>query len=333
MTTPALPEVTTGSTVEQAAQNLLARWQGKQATADASAAESEDSAQDDGEESQDEQSDEDDAEAGDNAPEAQTTEPEYELEFGGSKFKLKSSELKDRVAEIQAKAKDLEGGATRKFQEAAELRKSLEAEREQIQQLGKLAVEHTELLADMRSTQREIEQLQGVDWNALSDSDPVTAQKAMARLMTLQNSQQRIGAGIQNAQRQMQARDAEIRSQQAQRGNEQLKALIPSLSDATKAELSAYVAKRDLTPAGREALWDPEVVAAFHDAMKYRAMQSAKPEAKRAVEAPRTLTPGKAVGPQSGAQKRVQTAREAVRTTGKTHDVANLFLARMKAQR
>ena len=335
-TTPATPEVSTGLSTEQAAQSLLARWNSKQQpAADAEASESEPTdATDDGDEPRAEQSDEDQADARDDEPDEQVESTEYELEFAGSKFKLKGENLKDRISEIQAKAKELEGGATRKFQEAADIRKSLEAEREQIQQLGKLATQHTELLADMRSTHREIEQLQGVDWNALSDSDPVTAQKAMARLMTLQNAQQRIGAQIQDATRQMHNADTQMRQQWAQRGAEKLSQLIPGFNDAAKKELSEFIDRRDLTAMGREALWDPEVVAAFHDAMKYRAMKQAAPvQNKRAVDAPKSLRPGTAATPNSNAKQRVDDARRRVRESGKTDDVVSLLLARQKARR
>ena len=335
-TTPATPEVGNGLSTEQAAQSLLARWNSRQqeaADADDSESEAVDEA-DDGDEPHAEQSEQDDADAGDDEPEAQVESTEYELELGGAKFKLKPDELPQRLSEIQAKAKELEGGATRKFQEAAELRKSLEAEREQIQQLGRLAAQHTELLADMRSTQREIEQLSSVDWNALSDSDPVTAQKAMARLMTLQNAQQSIGQRLNEAQRAMQQQDAEIRAQIAQRGTEKLSKLIPDFNEATKAELSKFIAQRELTPMGREALWDPEVVAAFHDAMKYRAMKQAAPvQQKRAVDAPKSLRPGTAATPNTSAKQRADAALKRVRETGKTDDVVSLLLARQKVRR
>jgi hypothetical protein len=331
-TTPAMPEVSTGLTTEQAAQSLLARWNSRQQSADADDSESEaPEATDDGEEPRAEQSREDNADARDDEPEAQEVEStEYELEFAGSKFKLKPEDLPAKFGELQAKAKELEGGATRKFQEAAELRKSLEAEREQIQQLGRIATQHTELLADMRSTQREIEQLQGVDWNALSDSDPVTAQKAMARLMTLQNVQQRIGAQIQDARMQMQQSDVQMRQQWAQRGTERLSQLIPNINDATKKELAEFIGQRDLTPMGKEALWDPEVVAAFHDAMKYRAMKQAAPAEKRAVDAPKTLRPGTAATPITGQKQRVDEARKRLRQTGKTDDLVSLLLAKSR---
>lgn len=333
-TTPATPEVGNGLSTEQAAQSLLARWNSRQ-TADADDSESEPTeAADDGDEPRAEQSDEDQAPERDDEPEAQVESTEYELEFAGAKFKLKPEDLPAKFGELQAKAKELEGGATRRFQEAAELRKALEAEREQIQQLGRIATQHTELLADMRSTQREIEQLQQVDWNALSDSDPVTAQKAMARLMTLQNAQQRIGAQINDARYQMQQSDAQMRQQWAQRGTEQLSKMIPNFGDATKKELSEFIAQRDLTPMGREALWDPEVVAAFHDAMRYRAMKQAAPvQQKRAVDAPKSLRPGTAATPNTSAKQRVDDARRRVRETGKTDDVVSLLLARQKIRR
>jgi hypothetical protein len=151
--------------------------------------------------------------------------------------------------------------------------------------------------------------------------------------MTLQNTQQRIGTQIQDAARQMQHADSQVRQQWAQRGVEKLSQLIPNFNDAAKKELSEFIGKRDLTAVGREALWDPEVVAAFHDAMKYRAMKQAAPAEKRAVDAPKSLRPGTAATPNTSAKQRVDDARKRLRESGKTDDLVNLMLARAKIRR
>ena len=330
-TTPAeQPEVAYHST-QDAAQALLARWQGK---AEKPTAEADESEVPDAEEQADddaEQGDEPTAEAADES-EAQV-EDEIELDVGGDKLRL-PGKLREQAEHIQRKVKELEAGSTRKFQEAAELRKHVEQEREQVAFIGKLAAQHTDLLADLRSTQREISQLEQVDWNALSDSDPVTAQKAMARLMTQQHTQARIVAQLQEASKEIASQEAAVRNANAQRGTERLSKLIPNFSDATRKDLAQYVATRDLTPEGRNALWDPEVVAAFHDAKKYRELTASKPAIdKRAALAQKTLTPGKAGAPATSAKAQIDAAKRRLRESGKTDDVVNLFLARAKAQR
>lgn len=320
--TPAQPEVAY-STTQDAADALLARFNAKSeppATGDES--ESEPPQQDEQEPSA-EQPDEGTADA----QEESTPVEDVELDVAGEKFKLPKA-LQEQAEKIQRKVKDLESGTRKKFDEAAEIRKAVEAEREQVQFIGKLATQHTDLLADMRATTREIEHLNAIDWAAASDQDPVAAQKAMARLMTLQHTQQRIGAQLQEATRQMAAREQELRSQQAARGTERLSKLIPNLSDATKQDLAQYISQRELTPEGKAALWDPEVVAAFHDAKKYRELMAAKPVEKRAVEAQKTLRPGTAATPTSSAKQRADEAKKRAFKSGSTDDLAAALLAR-----
>jgi hypothetical protein len=198
-TTPAQPEVAL-NTEADAAQALLARWGVKPddpVTDDAS--ESEAQAADATETTDEQQPDEGTADA-DGDEQAQPDE--VEIDVAGDKFKFPKT-LAEQAEKIQRKVKDLEAGTTRKFQEAAEIRKALEVEREQVAFVQKLANSQTELLADFRAVQKEVDQLTNLDWNALSDADPVQAQKAMARLMSLQNTQQRIGSQLQQASRQM----------------------------------------------------------------------------------------------------------------------------------
>lgn len=325
-TTPAPAPEVGYTTTQDAAQALMARWNARAEQPTGQDSESEAPATEEPEEPASEQAAEataDDA----SAPDGES-EVDIELDVGGDKLKL-PGRLKEQAEHIQRKVKELEAGSTRKFQEAAELRKQVEAEREQVQQLQKLAAQHTDLIADYRATQREIESLNALDWNALSDSDPVQAQKAMARLMTLQNAQQRIGAQLAQAGSQMQAREQELRAQQIQRGNEQLSKLVPNLTDAVKADLAKYIGTRSLTPEGKQALYDPEVVAAFHDAWKYRQMQEAKPAiTKRAVEAPKTLKPGTAAAPATSAQKRYEDAKKRAFKSGSNEDIAAALLAR-----
>ncbi len=328
--TPAQPEVAYNTT-QDAAEALLARWSAKSETpATGDASESEAPEQDEREQPDAEQPDEGTAEAADEQ-EAQV-EGEIELDVAGEKFKLPKA-LQEQAERIQRKVKDLESGTRKKFDEAAEIRKRVEAEAEQVQRLNQFAAQHTDLLADMRSVTREIERLNQQDWNSLSDSDPVAAQKDMARLMRLQHMQQQIGAQLQQAAGAMNAQREQLRAQRAQQGQERLTKLIPNLSDATKQELAQYIAQRDLTPEGKEALWDPEVVAAFHDAKRYREMMAAKPADKRAVPAQTTLRPGKAAAPSTSAKQEYEKARKDAFKTGSTESIAAAILARARYKR
>lgn len=84
---------------------------------------------------------------------AEPTEPtpeeeaDFEFDVGGTKLKLPKA-FEETLRPVQAKVKEIEAGATRKFQEAAELRKATEAERAAVAEMRKLAEAHADLMAD-----------------------------------------------------------------------------------------------------------------------------------------------------------------------------------------
>jgi uncharacterized phage infection (PIP) family protein YhgE len=235
--------------------------------------------------------------------------------------------LSEQAQRIQQKAKDLEAGTTRKFQEVAEIRKAAEAERELTQFVGKLTAQQTDLIADLRAANRELEQLQEVNVLQLHEQDPVAASRVTARMMQLQTAQQRLNAQLQQSANQIRQAEEQHRAQQMERGLQHLQKLIPSFTESTKQELAQYIATRQLTPEGKAALWDAEVIAAFHDAKKFREM-SAKPVVKKAAEPPKTLRPGTAAAPNTSAKQRVDSLKARAYKTGSTEDIAAALLAR-----
>lgn len=322
-TTPA-PQEVAYHTTEDAAQALLARWNSRADTPTADDSESEAPDADESQEPVAEQADEATADATDEAQ----TQPEEELEIdvAGDKFKF-PKKLTEQAQRIQQKVKDLEAGVTRKFQEAAEIRKAAEQQAELNQFIGKLTTQQTELIADLRATDRELQKLNGINVLELHETDPVAASRITARLVQLQGAQQRINAQLRDATMQMQQAEAQYRAQASERGMQALQKLIPGLTDSTKQELATYIAQRSLTPEGKAALWDAEVVAAFHDAKRYRDMMAAKPAAKAPVAPAKTLRPGTAASPNTSAKQRVDAAKARAAKTGNTDDIAAMFLA------
>ncbi len=328
-TTPAAEPEVAYHTTEDAAQALLARWNSRAETPDADASESEaQEADEPADEPVAEQADEATADA---AGETPSEVDEVEIDVAGEKFKLPKT-LSEQAQRIQQKAKDLEAGTTRKFQEVAEIRKAAEAERELTQFVGKLTAQQTDLIADLRAANRELEQLQEVNVLQLHEQDPVAASRVTARMMQLQTAQQRLNAQLQQSANQIRQAEEQHRAQQMERGLQHLQKLIPSFTESTKQELAQYIATRQLTPEGKAALWDAEVIAAFHDAKKFREM-SAKPVVKKAAEPPKTLRPGTAAAPNTSAKQRVEAIKARAAKTGSTEDFAALLLAQSNLKR
>ncbi len=90
---------------------------------------------------------------------------------------------------------------TRKTQEVAEQRKALEAEKQHHQQLSQ---HHLREVAQVIAIDERLAQLQQVNWNQLSDSDPVLAQKLWIENQQLQANKGQLLGNL--AQRQQQAK-------------------------------------------------------------------------------------------------------------------------------
>lgn len=320
--TPAQPEAS--YTEESAAQAFLGlmKGQAKEATPEESVTETPDAEVADAEPSEQPQGTADDAPADDEA--------DIEIDVAGAKFRLPAA-LAEQARTIQTKVKELESGATRKFQEASDLRKQVEAERESVAKYREAAQAQIDLMADYRAVTRQIEAIQQSDLSALSEADPIAAQKQLAQLMTLQHTQQRIGAQMQQAMQAMQAEEARRNAELVQKGIERVSKSIPDWSEAKAKELAAYATSRGLSDAAmRAANFDPALIEILHDSMTLKAIREKKPETKRANEAPKTLKPTGSGTSQSAGRERFEKAKQEHRKHGSLESAAGAFLAGLR---
>ena len=330
-TTPAAaPEVPSALTESQAAQELLARWQSKAPKPDAKPAPKEpEAAADEVEpEATDEQPEEGDAEAEAEGTAAPVVEDvEFDLEFAGRKHRITPKTLKTDLEKLQAQAKDLEAGSTRKFQQAAEAAKRAE-------QLGEVVQQHADLYADYRTVDREIQRIGQMDLDALSDSDPVAAQKQLAQLMQLQQAQTRIVGALQEAAQKMTQTRQSLASERAAKGAELLEREIKGWGPTLQSELLAYSKTQGVSDDTLANLYDPAIVKMMYKASRYDALQSAKMKTVAAAKAASpTLKPASAAAKQSQATQKLAKLNDRLSKTGKVEDAANLFLARFQARK
>lgn len=325
--TPAAPEATPLNTVNDAAQALLARWNSKADPASGEAPEEEAPEAEATEEPTAEQADEATADAGEASQEQ--SDDEGELDFAGEKFKVPAAVREG----LQRKAKDLETGANRKFEEAAELRKTAEVERENATLMQRFFADNIDAITEHRALDRELKAISFADLQQLAQMDPAKAVERQVDIAGKERRYRELEATLNQAHAKAQQRQEEIRRQRIESGLPTLQKLIPNLSDEGKSELSRYIATRSLTPEGREALFDPEVVAAFHDAKRYREMMAAKPTDKRAVPAPKTLRPGTAAAPATSVKARADEAKKRAFKSGSTDDLAAALMARAQFKR
>jgi len=225
--------------------------------------------------------------------EVAAAEPEEEfidLVVNGEQVKKTKSE----VSELAQKGLDY----TQKTQQLAEQRRQAQAEINAKAEEFKMREAVIEHLAEAKSLETQLKQYQGVDWNALVDSDPIQAMKLDRQYRELQSAYSQKVNDIQAAQQNISAQQQHFTQELLQREKQSMIEAIPDWKDAEKskserAEIKASLQKAGFTPEEIENLSDHRSVVIARKAMLYDQMMSKKPEVqKRVAEAPKPVKPG-----------------------------------------
>jgi len=324
------PEAETAYSEQDAATELLNRWNGRQ---DADTAEGEEER-----EAAVKPDSESEPEAEPEQPEGQaqeaegTEETEWVVEFGGQERKLPKGIPESVAHEIQEFGQSLARDYTRKTQEVAEIRKQIDAERQAAQELTRLTHEHADLVADWRTAQRQIDQISQQDLAALSESDPMTALRQQAMLVQLQQAQQRIGAQLQGTVAEMTAKQQASAKEALERATAEL-AQDKSLkwSKETAASLSAYGKSLGFSDTELAQVSDPRVIRLLHKAQQFDALQTSKPAVtKRVSEVSKTIKASSAASPHAQKRTQVDDAMKRLSRSGSIADAAAALLAKSR---
>jgi hypothetical protein len=258
-------------------------------------------------------------------------ETEWEIEFAGQTHKMPPGTPEDVARKVQELGKNLHSDYTRKTQEIAETRKAIEAERATAQELLKLTHEHADLVADFRVVQRQIDQLSGEDLMALSESDPLAAQQKMARLMQLQNAQQRIGAQLQQTVSEAQAKQTASAKEVLEKAQAELQKEIRDWGPDTAKAIRDFGKSMGFNDTELSQVTDPRVVKLLWKAQQFESLQKAKPAVtKRVAEAPKTLKAGSVISAKGHDKARSVDTMQRLQKTGRVDDAAAAILARIK---
>ena len=324
MTTPETQEVASGMTEDQAASALLAKW-AKPDDEDQPAAEQ---AED---EPEAEQADEATADA-DGEPDSEPAESDdIEIDVGGEKFKVPAAQS-EQAKRIEAKVKEIEAGTTRKFQEAAELRKVAETQIQAAQQLQQIAHEQSDLIADHKMIERRLDALSRIDVNALGDSDPVQLTKLNAEYTQLITAKQRIEQTYQQSVAKSQETHKQAQAQKVANLNDFAKRNIKGWSDEYSNKLLSF-AVNDLgfSPDALRSGINESLIKAIDLAYQGHKVRTADPKAK-IVQNTKTLKPG-AAGAKTTAHLSAEKARQKLGKSGRVEDAAMALLARANTRR
>lgn len=316
-------EVQQGMTEDAAASELLKRWgapREEEAEAEAPA----------------EQPEEGDAQAADDAEDESpqsddSTAESLEIDVGGEKFSVPAA-FQEQAKRIEAKVKQIEAGATQKFQEAAQLRQVAEAEVQAAKKAAELTQQQTEMVADYRNVTRRLQQLEQIDVNALADSDPVQLTKINAEYNQLIAAKGRIEQAAQQSMAQMKTLEAQQQQAKLQHLNDYAKRNISGWSETYSQTLLEFCV-RDLgfdAEQLKASLSEP-MVKLVDLAYKGHKVQTSQPRDKRVLSS-QTLKPGSA-GQANNAKTAAEKATARLKKSGSVTDAAMALLMRSNTRK
>lgn len=265
--------------------------------------------------------------------EVEETEDEEQEPESGRKLRLKHNGEEVEMDEAEVINLAQQGyDYTKKTQQLAEERKQIEAHvqaiKAQEQAFQVQAQVQSALIADIAKVTALDEQLNAfsqADWNAISDADPVQAQKLFFQFNQLQQQKQQLVAQMAAKQQQFQQAMAERIKLQTMTGLEQLKKDVPDWGDEKRNEVRQSAKSYGFSDQELSGITDPRVVKVLLDAAQWRKLQTSKPTvSKKVSQASTPVKPG-AKDSKTANQAAVKQTREALRKTGKSDYAAKLI--------
>ena len=254
-----------------------------------------------------------DEEQGDLQPDEQEEDDSEEVEIEGKSYRV-PKELKDMVL--------MHKDYTQKTQAVADQRRAVEEQAQALETRQRLMSQTFDKAVEFKAVKDKLSQYEQIDWQSLTDQDPVQAQKLFFTYQQLQRDAQAKYNDYQKAHTESEQLTQQQRQQQLAKAEQDLKVRLPDFGP----QLAEKIVKNakdsyGFTAQELEGLTDARHVEVLHDAMKWRALQAEKPKAMKAVaDAP------KAIKPQATQPKRTnQAAHDRLKKSGRMEDLAALL--------
>ena len=278
-------------------------------------------------ESEDEESETDD--------EVDEEESDEEQPVQSVKLKVNGEEIEKPLDEVVALAQ--QGlDYTKKTQEVAEKRKELETLENQIrlqeQNLQQQSMLNSELIQDVAkitALDQQLSEYQDVNWEQLSDSDFVTAQKKFFTFNQLQQQRSNLVSQFESKRQEALNRQQQAVADKVAKGREVLAKEIPNWSQETTQEIIST--GRDdygFTDAELNAIVDPRHVRVLHDAMQWRKLKSKNSVVKKKVSRAKPVVKPGSKDPNKAVNSNAKKIREQLRRSGSS-DLASKLIEEM----
>ena len=277
----------------------------------------------------------------DDAPEDEELETDDEVDEEESdeeqpvesvKLKVNGEEIEKPLDEVVALAQ--QGlDYTKKTQEVAEKRKELETLENQIrmqeQQLQQQSMLNSELIQDVAkitALDQQLSEYQDVNWEELSDSDFVTAQKKFFTFNQLQQQRSNLVSQFESKRQEALNKQQQMVADKVAKGREVLAKEIPNWSQETTQEIiSSGREDYGFTDAELNAIVDPRHVRVLHDAMQWRKLKSKNSVVKKKVSRAKPVVKPGSKDPKKVVNSNAKKMREQLRKSGSAEMASKLI--------
>jgi len=274
----------------------------------------------------------------DSEEEEPETEDEVEEEDSDEEQPAQSVKLKVNGEEIEKPLDEVVALAqqgldyTKKTQEVAEQRKSVEALQEQLkmqeqqfaeqQQLNSLLIED---VAKITALDQQLSQYADVDWQKLTDSDFVEAQKQYMAYNQLQQERNNLVSQFEAKRQEAVTKHQSALAERIKKGKEVLAKEIPNWSPETTQSVITTGKEYGFTDDEMNAIVDPRHVKVLYDAMQWRKLQSKKPVVKKKVASAKPVVKPGTKDPKTSANSTAKKMREQLRRSGSAEMASKLI--------
>lgn len=180
-------------------------------------------------------------------------------------------------------------------------------------------------IAEITAIDKQLGQYQNLNWQQLSDSDPVEAQKLFFAYNQLQVQRGQAITAINNRKQELDNVQKSALDKHLELGRQKLEKEIPGWNQDMAKEIAATGVEYGFSHDELSNLTDPRAVKLLHDAAQWRKLQASKPVVdKKVATASPTVKPGAKNSANVDRAKNSQ-LREQLRKTGRGDIAAKLI--------
>lgn len=316
-----------GITEDQAAERLLEKFKSRQEKPE----EKQETPENDPPEDNSDESEE--SSESDNSESTSDDDVEEEIDFLGEKAKLRGKEAREFASHFAAKVKDLEANTTRKFQEAAEIRKTAAEQIELAAKVAKIAQDQGEMLGHRKVIEQRLRELSSVNIQQLRVNDPAALAAITAEIQHLQMADQKIVQRLHEAGRAYDEADLQIKAKRFEEAAKYAQT-IKGWGAEMDEKLLDYVVNKVGAPANEvRSQMSGWLIKLIHQAYEGQKVSQSKPWEKKSPGSNQTLKPGTSGQSKGQTTAAVESAQKRFKKSGSLDDAAQLLLARSKLRK